>query len=91
MTDKQITTALSNMSVSELPPKLPNFPLPRELRDKIYGYLLDGSYTRSERGSTQSQTMAEFQRHVVEENAYHFHTNLLSVNRAIHQEAEELL
>jgi hypothetical protein len=91
MSDKQITTELSNMSVSELPPKLPNFPLPRELRDKIYGYLLDGDYTRSERPTTPSQTMSEFQRHVAEDNAYQFHTNILMVNRTIHQETEELL
>ena len=34
MSDKQVTAALYAMSVGELPQRLPNFPLPRELRDQ---------------------------------------------------------
>jgi hypothetical protein len=86
MADEQVTAALSDMSVSEMPPKLLNFPLPRELRDKIYGYLLDGDYTRLER-----QTHAEYCEDFQKDNAYHFYTNILGVNRIIRQEAEELL
>ena len=91
MSDKQTTAALSAMSVSEEPPRLPNFPLPRELRDKIYGYLLDGDYTRLERPATRSNTAEEFQDSVKTDNAYNFHTNVLAVNRTIHKETEELL
>lgn len=91
MSDKRITAALSAMSVSEEPPRRPNSPLPRELRDKIYGYLLDGDYTRLERPATRSNTAEEFQGYVKTDNAYHFHTNVLAVNRTIHKETEELL
>lgn len=88
MTAKQMTTALSNVSVSGPPAKLPNFPLPRELRDKIYGYLLDSDYTRLRRTVNQNQEKTQFERVAREEMAYHFHTNILAVNRAIHEEAE---
>lgn len=91
MAEQQLTAALSDMSVSDMPPKLPNFPLPRELRDKIYGYLLDGDYTRVKRNLNRSETQTEFERLIGDEMAYHFHTNILAVNRTIHEEAEELL
>lgn len=55
-----------------------NFPLPRELRDQIYGYLLDGKYTRVERSHECDR-------------AYEFQTNILAVNREIHEEAERYL
>ncbi|KAM0695990.1 hypothetical protein Q7P36_004473 [Cladosporium allicinum] len=85
-------TATSNIATSNIistattDMHLPNFPLPRELRDHIYGYLLDGDYLRVPRkfdqvpqGDTQAGP-----------KAYHFHTNILAVNREIHHEAELL-
>lgn len=66
---------------------LPNLPLPRELRDQIYGYLLDSTYTRVIRHNDNP----------IDNDAYHtsqaykFHTNILAVNHAIHDEAEEYL
>jgi hypothetical protein len=93
MVDEQVTAALSEMSVSEMSSKLPNFPLPRELRDKIYGYLLDGDYTRLERpvNVSENETTADLYSQVKKDNAYHFHTNVMALNHAIHDEAEELL
>lgn len=93
MAGNQITAALSDMSLSELPAKVPNFPLPREFRDKIYGYLLDGDYTRLRRpvNAGRDGTSDDFHHQVQEEHAYYFHTNILVLNRAIHEEAEELL
>jgi hypothetical protein len=95
MEELQVTTAPSHLSASasEMPAKLSNFPLPRELRDNIYSYLLDGDYTRLKRtvDKIKGKIKTEFDRIVRGENAYHFHTNILAVNRAIHEEAEELL
>jgi hypothetical protein len=64
--------------------KRPNFPLPRELRDLIYQYLLHSDYTRVERKWVKSIGIFERQ-------GYKFHTNILGVNRAIHDEAREYL
>ena len=89
MAEEQVTAALSAASFSGSP--LTIFPLPRELRDKIYGYLLDGDYARLERPATRPDTPEEFQRYVETDNAYHFHTNIMAVNRTIHEETEELL
>lgn len=55
-----------------------NFPLPRELRDYIYSYLLDSKHTRIKRAH-------------VGDRAYKFHTSILGVNRQMHDEAEEYL
>lgn len=55
-----------------------NFPLPRELRDQIYGYLLDSKYTRVKRDN-------------VGDRAYKYHLSVLGVNREIHDEAAEYL
>jgi hypothetical protein len=67
--------------------RLPNLPVPRELRDQIYGYLLDSSYTRTQRKYDQFTHDHNY----TGPKAYHFHTNILAVNRAIREEAEELL
>ncbi|KAK5136672.1 hypothetical protein LTR08_002325 [Meristemomyces frigidus] len=53
------------------PPRI-NFPLPRELRDEIYGYLLSSEYAKD--GMT-----------------YNFHTSIMAVNHALHDETEEYL
>lgn len=91
MADPDITTAMSALAVSEAPqppsPR-PNFPLPRELRDQIYGYLLDNQYTRVERMYNPDSKQAYTEYGLT---AYHFHTNILGVNHAIHDEAEKLL
>jgi hypothetical protein len=55
-----------------------NFPIPPELRNHIYSYLLDAKYTRVDRSR-------------VGDRAYKFHTQILGVNRQIHDEAEEYL
>lgn len=66
---------------------LPNLPLPRELRDQIYGYLLDSAYTRVIRPDDGLDDYDDY----YTSQAYKFHTNILAVNRAIHDEAEEYL
>ena len=66
---------------------LPNLPIPRELRDQIYGYLLDSAYTRVARypdGFDVTKDSSTPQ-------SYKFHTQILAVNRTIHDEAEEYL
>ena len=89
MAEKKVTTAIP--STSALPAKLPNFPLPRELRDKIYGYLLDGDYTRVRRVYKEEEYMSANRLNQPGPRAYHFHTSILAVNHAIHEESEELL
>ncbi|KAK3078581.1 hypothetical protein LTS18_007148, partial [Coniosporium uncinatum] len=82
-----------------------NFPLPRELRNKIYGYLLAAEHVRKEPDGTRKIVVE--QRHDgscpicprgVERNVmpdprpqYEFHTALLSVNHGIGGEAREML
>lgn len=73
---------------------LPNFPVPRELRDQIYGYLLDSAYTRVIRpddglGYDYMYDEEDYGRYTIQ--AYKFHTNILAVNLTIHDEAEEYL
>ncbi|KAI5357927.1 hypothetical protein Slin15195_G062550 [Septoria linicola] len=63
-------------------PPLSNFPLPRELRDGIYQYLLAGDYVRAER--KPMRPAPDFR-------AFSFHTNILAMNKEIHREASELL
>jgi hypothetical protein len=77
----------ANLSTRDINSALPNFTIPRELRDMIYTYFLDGDYTRVQRKfaeipSDQNQTGPK---------AYHFHTDILAVNHEIHAEAEESL
>jgi len=78
--DQQTTTAsqasLTHDSAIQTPRE--NFPLPRELRDHIYSYLLDSKHTKVKRAH-------------VGDRAYKFHTNILGVNRQIHGEAEKYL
>jgi hypothetical protein len=68
--------------------RLPNFPIPRELRDHIYGYLLNSKYTRvaRERKMASDGGKGPFNR-----QAYRFHTNILAVNKTVHEEAEDYL
>ncbi|KAI7197658.1 hypothetical protein KC363_g83 [Hortaea werneckii] len=79
-------------SVSDLPqptiaapPKRVNFPLPRELRDKIYGYLHHHEYTEHSKypeSSTQDAGLP---------SSYRFFTSILAVNSQIGTEATEML
>lgn len=66
---------------------LPNLPLPRELRDQIYGYLLDSAYTRVKR---PEDGLDEHNKYYTLQS-YKFETAILAVNREIHGEAEEYL
>jgi len=79
--DDQTAATLSTMPDDGHTPRA-NFPLPRELRDQIYSYLLDSNHTRQVRlkDSTAITDRAG--------NGYQFHTSILGVNRAIHDEGE---
>ena len=66
---------------------LPNLPFTRELRDQIYGYLLNSAYTRVIRSDQDCDDDEEH--HTLQ--AYKFETAILTVNREIHDEAEEYL
>ena len=68
--------------------RLPNFPLPRELRDHIYGYLLHSDYTQVAR---ERNAVIDGRKGPFSHQAYKFHTNILAVNKAIHDETEEYL
>jgi hypothetical protein len=87
MASDQFTADLSTMDINA---RLPNFPIPRELRDMIYTYLLDGDYTRISRRSDQI-TEHNLKNNLTGPKAYHFHANILAVNREIHDETKELL
>ena len=65
----------------------PNLPIPRELRDQIYGYLLDSAYTRVKRPEDGLDGYNDY--YTVQ--AYKFETAILAVNREIHDEAEGYL
>lgn len=89
MADQELAAAMSTMTVSHPPPPpRPNFPLPRELRDKIHGYLLDHKYNRLKRTYDGDIDQARSKH---SSQSYHFHTNILAVNRTIHNEAEKVL
>ena len=80
MTDQSAATISTIPSGGNAPRE--NFPLPRELRDLIYSYLLDSVHTRQVRlKDTKSVTDRSG-------NGYQFHTNILAVNHAIHEEGQ---
>jgi hypothetical protein len=86
------STATSNTSPNATTKmRLSSLPLPRELRDMIYGYLLDGDHTRIQRTCYQVNQQQSLDGNRTGPKAYHFHTNILAVNHEIHKEAEELL
>ncbi|KAI7285508.1 hypothetical protein KC343_g1000 [Hortaea werneckii] len=78
-------TSDSTQPAVPTPPKRVNFPLPRELRDQIYGYLLHHEYTER---STYPETDTRDARLP---SCYKFHTNILAVNTQIGEEATEVL
>ncbi|KAI7238436.1 hypothetical protein KC330_g2540 [Hortaea werneckii] len=67
------------------PPKRVNFPLPREVRDQIYGYLLHHEYTEHSKYPESSAEGAGLP------SSYKFHTSILAVNTQIGEEATEVL
>ncbi|KAI7286924.1 hypothetical protein KC345_g912 [Hortaea werneckii] len=67
------------------PPQRVNLPLPRELRDQIYGYLLHHEYTEYKWYPGSSAQDAKLP------SAYKFHTSILAVNTQIREEATEVL
>lgn len=74
----------------------PNIPLPRELRDQIFGYLLRHEWTRdgpSRVGSQQhlSADSDEYAKAHTLAYGFHFHTSILAVNREINKEASQVL
>ena len=76
--DDQQTAAPSHTHAPKIELPRENFPLPRELRDHIYSYLLDAKHARIIRANAGDR-------------AYNFNTEILGVNRQIHSEAEEHL
>jgi hypothetical protein len=76
--DAVLVDGIAELSKDQQQTTRANFPLPRELRDHIYSYLLDAKHTKVKRAR-------------VRDRAYKFHTNILGVNRQIHDEAEEYL
>jgi hypothetical protein len=89
--DPNIATPNTSSNTAATKMRLPNFPLPRELRDMIYEYLLDGDYTRIQRTCYEVNQQQNLDGNRTGPKAYHFHTNILAVNHAIHKEAEEVL
>jgi hypothetical protein len=81
----------ADLSTTDIGASLSNFPIPRELRDMIYTYLLDGDYTRVPRRYDPISEQQNLEHNQPGPKAYQFHTNILAVNHEIHDEAEELL
>ncbi|KAI7359491.1 hypothetical protein KC320_g463 [Hortaea werneckii] len=78
-------TSNSPQTAVATPPKGVNFPLPRELRDQIYGYLLHHEYTEHStypESGTQDAGLP---------SSYKFHTSILAVNSQVRGEATEVL
>ncbi|CAK3837035.1 Hypothetical predicted protein [Lecanosticta acicola] len=75
---------------------LPNLPLPRELRDQIWAYLLDGNevlaapYRDRADIHALSSTSRRKYRNKSRAHTYNFHTNIFAVNREIQAEAEKV-
>jgi hypothetical protein len=88
--DVAVSRMASLAIASRKRPTRTNFPLPRELRDQIYRYLLHSDYTRVERKWTGNLAASE-SNDIFERKGYKFHTNILAVNRAIHDEAQDYL
>lgn len=88
MAADRLTADLSTMDISA---RLSNLPVPRELRDMIYTYLLNSDYTRVPRKYDEVSEQQNLEHNQPGPKAYHFHTNILAVNHEIHTEAEELL
>ncbi|KAI5362564.1 hypothetical protein Slin15195_G062200 [Septoria linicola] len=67
-----------------------SFPLPQELRDEVYSYLLNADqvqYTPIRKRTSHYKAY----RYGGSAHTYHFHTNILSVNKTIAKDASEYL
>ncbi|TKA28988.1 hypothetical protein B0A50_03400 [Salinomyces thailandicus] len=74
----------------------PNFPLPRELRDQIYGYLLNHEHVHAPPYHTRPQQDRGTQSEATNRDrsvahTYRFSTVILAVNKEIQREAQEAL
>ncbi|KAI7221667.1 hypothetical protein KC333_g1576 [Hortaea werneckii] len=79
------STPDSPQPVVATPPKRVNLPLPRELRDQIYGYLLHHEFTEHSKYPESGRRDAGLP------SSYKFHTSILAVNTEIGEEATEVL
>ncbi|KAK3723014.1 hypothetical protein LTR37_002160 [Vermiconidia calcicola] len=77
-------------------PPIPNFPLPRELRDQIYAYLLNHQhvsempyYTRSK--DQRGKCSESLERDISTANTYRFHPSILAVNGEMSEESKQVL
>ncbi|KAI5362565.1 hypothetical protein Slin15195_G062210 [Septoria linicola] len=86
------TARLNSLQLSAPPrPPMINFPLPQELRDEIYGYLLDADAVK-----TSSNTHESFNADVrrisdPEIRSYHFQCQISRLNKTIKQDARRYL
>lgn len=94
-----LTGSMESHTITPGPDKRPNFPLPRELRDRIYDFLLDGACVeeapyrhRTDLHSTDGSTAHQQEvRSISFAHTYKFHTNILAVNKQIAGEAGKTL
>lgn len=70
---------------------VPNFPIPVELRNNIYRHLLLGVRTRYQPQNAPGQYTSPVNSYTSAAHLYHFHTNILAVNKQIHDEASNIL
>ena len=89
-TDLSVTKAMEGLAISH---SQTNFPLPRELRDAIYDYILNGEHVESpsyhERRQAESKELTPRSQSTA--HTYFFETNILRVNKAISEEAKKQL
>ena len=89
------TLAKLDLTAHEKDPPRSNFPLPRELRDRVYDFLLDGKEVKAapfkHRLELHTSAAKGRKRHASLANTYRFHTKILSANKAIAEEASEAL
>ncbi|KAK4544794.1 hypothetical protein LTR36_004043 [Oleoguttula mirabilis] len=89
---KQVVT---DAETAIVPPRA-TFPVPIELRDHIYSFLLDHEKTRAQPYHTRPQNERGTQSEVnlrdkSVAHTYRFHTNILAVNKTINEEAKQEL
>ncbi|KAF7192688.1 hypothetical protein HII31_05960 [Pseudocercospora fuligena] len=81
---------LANAANPSPPPPITNFRLPRELRDHVYAYLLDGENTAYVPEHGEATHSTDYNNHHGESHAYKFHLEILRVNKTIGKEASEI-
>lgn len=88
--EADITAALQAVHLPSTKPKA-NFPLPRELRDQIYSYLLSSGFVKHTPTRSDATQSHEFDICESTAHAYSFGTGILAVSRDIAREAKEYL